>query len=272
MKKKNIIIIVTVLLILIAFGIFYFIRLKPLNAIKREYNDVITTINSKNKQLDDEISALQRLIDSGEEPIDSTLIDSAKENIKEAQKNKVIIGEIPNSIELIKNEIENLRNTKIDYTEDIKNLKEANTKLFESIGAYKKFINPTKEYIISKLANVDEIKNSEAVTEDNDPNGQLNKAGGYTATIYFESINVDSSKVDGKNVIEKGTDGGGAIEVYANEEDANKRNDYLASFDGTILSSGSHRVIGTTLIRTSDKLTATQQKKLENEIIDAMTK
>ena len=51
-----------------------------------------------------------------------------------------------------------------------------------------------------------------------------------------------------------------------------KRNDYLAGFDGGIFASGSHKVIGTVLIRTSDHLTASQQEELETAIVEALTK
>jgi len=72
-------------------------------------------------------------------------------------------------------------------------------------------------------------------------------------------------------LIDKGTDAGGEIEVYANEEDAIKRNDYLAAFDGGILSSRSHRVVGTVVIRISDELTASQQKALEEKVLNALS-
>lgn len=54
--------------------------------------------------------------------------------------------------------------------------------------------------------------------------------------------------------------------------DAEKRNDYLASFDGGILSSGSHSVLGTCVIRTSTYLKASQQQALEQALIDALTR
>ena len=98
----------------------------------------------------------------------------------------------------------------------------------------------------------------------------LNKTGGYTSTVYFSYDKVNVSFLDG-TIIENGTDGGGSIEVYSTEEDVNKRNDYLASFDGGILSSGSHTVVGTVLVRTSNYLTASQQKELENAIIEKLT-
>lgn len=105
----------------------------------------------------------------------------------------------------------------------------------------------------------------------NDPNGNLSKAGGYTACVYFSSDLVNQDEVYGDTVIDKGTDGGGAVEVYSSVEDANTRNDYLASFDGAgFLASGSHSVVGTVVIRTSDNLTATQQKEMEANIYNSL--
>lgn len=129
------------------------------------------------------------------------------------------------------------------------------------------FDNPSEDFIIECLEKVPNIIEIECVTEDNDPNGNLNKAGGYTACVYFSIDLIEQTEVDGNTVVDKGTDCGGCVEVYSNEEDANKRNDYLANFDGGIFASGSHTVVGTCVIRTSDLLTATQQKTLESNII-----
>ena len=72
-------------------------------------------------------------------------------------------------------------------------------------------------------------------------------------------------------MIDKGTVGGGAVEVYRNTEDAESRDSYLGALDGGILSSGSHRILGTMVIRTSDDLKASQQETLTNAIVAAMT-
>ena len=61
-------------------------------------------------------------------------------------------------------------------------------------------------------------------------------------------------------------------EVYTTADEAKKRDEYLASFDGGVLSSGSHKVRGTCIVRTSSTLTATQQKELEAAIVEALTK
>ena len=47
-------------------------------------------------------------------------------------------------------------------------------------------------------------------------------------------------------------------------------NAYLSVFDGGALGVGSHNVVGTIVVRTSDGLTATQQKDLESEIINEL--
>ena len=128
----------------------------------------------------------------------------------------------------------------------------------------------TSTDIIKCLQKVPCIIEIKAVTEDNDPIGQLNKPGGYTALVYFSYELVDQEEVYGDDLIDKGTDAGGCIEVYTTEKDANKRNEYLAAFDGGVLTSGSHTVVGTIVVRTSDELTATQQKLLESNIIAAL--
>lgn len=270
--NKKVIILLGVVLIVVCIGVGAFLGfIKPLNDAKSEYEEVTAHIVEKNKILDESISKLQGLIDSGEKPVDENIIDTSKEAIKEAQANKIILELLSNNINEIQNKTEELRNKTVDYTQYLTKIENETNKLSKSIETYKKFLNPTSDFIISKLATIDEIVNSEAVTEDNDPNGKLNKPGGYTATVYFESSNVNQSEVysDDNSLISKGTDAGGAIEVYANEEDAKKREQYLATFDGGILASGSHRVVGTTLIRTSDELTASQQKALEEKIIEA---
>ena len=141
-----------------------------------------------------------------------------------------------------------------------------------SIKQMEKFNNPSEDYIKKRIASVETVTNFAAVTEDNDPNGKLNKAGGYTSTVYFESSLVNQSEFDTNDVIEKGTECGGSIEVYSTEEDAKKRDTYLASFDGSILSNGKHTVVGTVVIRVSDEMGASKQEELTQKIKDAIAK
>lgn len=129
---------------------------------------------------------------------------------------------------------------------------------------------PTEHYVIQCLQKVPGVIEIMAATEDNDPNGQLNKPKGYTAHVYFSYVLVNQDDIIGDDLIEKGTDAGGSIEVYSTKEDAIRRNAYLSELDGGIFTSGSHIVVGTVVVRTSHELTATRQELLENNIIAAL--
>lgn len=151
-----------------------------------------------------------------------------------------------------------------------------------------------RTYVIDCLKTVDDITDIEAATEDHDPNHGLNKQGKYIAAIYFRTSslnivqdeewgylyleNVNGNKEvlvldEGEDInspVDVGTGGGGQIEVYRTVEDAETRDEYLASFDSSVLASGSHIVVGTMVIRTSDYLTATQQQELTDAIVNAL--
>lgn len=161
-----------------------------------------------------------------------------------------------------------------DYTESINLVSKAQKVYENSIQSLKQITAPTDDFVMERLQRIETITAMEPVTEDHDPNGLLNKQGGYIGCIYFSDTQVDRSKIyieDGKdNVIDVGTNGGGAIEIFATFKEANVRNDYLATFDGGMFSSGSHYVEGTCLIRTSNYLNGTQQKDLTAKITEVL--
>ena len=279
MKKKTKLIIVAVVVVIAviagSFGVYlgYF---KPHKEAVDAYNVVVGGIQEKNDQLDGEIKKLQELVDNEDKSLDETTIDAAKEALKNAGASEIVIEEMPKSTKDI------LRKTKelsvpVDYSDELTALTTAYTNLENSKKQYKQVVNPSEEFVMQRILTVDDVVDARAVTEDQDPNGNLHKSGGYTSTVYFESKNVDQSDIyiSGEYsdvLIDKGTDAGGAIEVYENVEDAEKRRDYLATYDGTIYANGTHTVIGTVLVRTSNKLSATQQKELEQKVIDALTR
>ena len=279
MKKKTKLIIVAVVVVIavIVGGLgAYFGYFKPHKEAVEAYNVVVSDIQEKNDQLDGEIKKLQELVDNEDKPLDETIIDTAKEALKNAGASKIVIGEMPKATKDILSRTKEL-STPVDYSDELTSLSTAYTNLENSKKQYKQVVNPSEEFVMQRILTVDDVADARAVTEDQDPNGNLHKAGGYTSTIYFESKTVNQSDVyvSGEYadvLIDKGTDAGGAIEVYENVEDAEKRRDYLATYDGTIFANGTHTVIGTVLVRTSNELTATQQKELEQKVIDALTR
>ena len=151
--------------------------------------------------------------------------------------------------------------TILDMTEQVKN----------AIIVVKQITAPSGEWISERLKSVDGITGIQAVTKNLDPDGLLGKEGGFVACIYFSSVAIDQTTVPGDSIVAKGTDCGGAIEVYATLEEAEARCDYLSGFDGTVLYSGSYAIIGTMVVRTSYKLTNEQQYELTNKITNSLT-
>lgn len=238
---------------------------------KESFGAEASRIAEQAVQLDEAISAGEELVLSGESLLSPELVPALETAISEGKAAKVDIPERPNELSAINDETARLRD--VDYAPRIDAICEAMEAVQNSIDQYKLVDCPTESYVIQKLGTVSNVQDISAVTEDNDPNGQLGKAGGYTAAVYFSSDLVDVSELYsvGESVIERGTDGGGCIEVYASPEDAEKRQEYLAAFDGSVLATGSHIVVGTVLVRTSNLLTASQQDALESAIVEALT-
>ncbi len=270
---KKIVIIVVITIAIIAAGIMAWLELykKPHDAAVVVYNEAVGIIEGKNQELESEIKQAKDVLDSGEEPYDPQTLEDSTVAIAKAQNDEIDLPEeMPKKTQEILDAAASL-DVNVDYSSDIKMLKDVTAALEKSIQQLKQVTCPKELFVIERLGNIEEVTGIEAVTEDNDPNGRLNKPGGYTACVYFTSSNVNPARVFGKGIVGKGNAGGGTVEVYASVKDAETRNNYLGAFDGMgILSSGTHYVVGTCVIRTSDALTATQQKNLEAAVIEAL--
>ncbi len=290
----------------------YLNEVQVFNDAIKKYNDAIDQYNNKAKEViavndtfDEAINRAQALVDCGDTPFEGAKLTNLSNSIKDARNNKVAtpeIKEVDSSIqanigleqekkEVIDAETANLSSgltkyvdgasdvdaarealTIPDYSSFVASMEELSKELEDSYTIQKQITAPTEEWVLTRLGRVENIANMAPVTEEHDPNGQLNKAGGYTSTVYFGTPLLETEYLTGYDLIEEGTSGGGAIETYKTEEEANKRNTYLATFDGMgYLSPGSHVVLGTMVIRTSDKLKASQQETITNAIIAAMT-
>lgn len=269
MKKLNSIMVITVIITIIA--VVFAGCSEEKKAAVANYDSECARINSEYAVLQQTISDSQALIDAGEKPYDENTIPALETEMANAKASVVEIPERKGNAEEI-NSLVNNELKKISYVEVNKQLTEAKTNLENSIKIMKQVTNPPESFIIERIKDIDGITGYAGVTEDNDPNGNLNKPGGYTSTVFFAYDKVeDPHNVLNGTIIDNATDGGGSIEVYATEEDAVKREEYLALFDGSVTASGSHKVVGTVLVRTSNELTASQQKELESEIVANLT-
>ena len=217
----------------------------------RGYNEVINEFNHEASLYNNAVSQIS---------VDN--IENLPNNIGELKKESEI------EIDIIKALDEG--NTSEKIKDDTDTIKEMISTLRKKNQILKQITAPSEAFIKERLSNVDSITNLEAVTPENNPDGLLNQEGGYISCIYFTIDTINNNGVN--NVIELGTDGGGAVEVYSTLADAKARCDYLGSFDQTILYSGSYALVGTMVIRTSYSLTSEQQYNLTNDIIESFTK
>ncbi len=275
-----------------------------------EYNQEAASYNDKAKQviseinnLDSAIDKAHEVIDCGEIPYEAEKMTTLSNTLKDARNNKATLPELyelSNSITLdetlkstyakvineaitaLETSTESIIETRDKLAADTANIMIPNySELLSTISTQKQELedsytiqlqitDPTEEFVIERLNQVASIANIAAVTEENDPNGNLGKAGGYTAQVFFSSPLLKTETIAGNSLVNRGTDAGGSIEVYATVEEAENRNTYLAAFDGTIFDSGAHKVVGTMIVRVSTNLTASKQELFMNEIIDAL--
>ena len=271
-KGVKIAIVAAVVLVLAGVGCgWYFLYEKPHSEAVSAFGSAAANVESKNAELMAAIDSAQAVIDTGEQPLEPTTISDLQTLIATARAELRVVPEIPSGTEEILAAADELGKP-LDYSQQIAELGSGEQTLEDSIRQLKQVTQPTEAFVVERLGGIETITGMAAVTEDHDPNGNLNKSGGYTACICFSESQVDRSKIynDNGDIIEVGTDGGGCIEVYATPEEAEKRRDYLAGFDGSILANGSHSVVGTVLVRTSNYLTATQQIELESQIVDSL--
>lgn len=267
-KKKAII----SFIVLLCFGIgYYVLAISPHQRAVKSFNEVTAKIQKENGSLEETIKVSKELLSSKDKPLDENLTVELKNEVSTAEKKKQVIPKIKKKTSDIKKQVKSLKKP-INYTIEIKNLKDKNQKYSTSVKQLKQITNPSNTFVESRLKEIDTITDVQSATENNDPNQGLNKQGSYTAAVYFADNEV-TNPVAGADLVAKGTDAGGCVEVYKTAEDAKKRNDYLSAFDGlpTVINPGSHYVYGTVVIRVAASLTASQQNTLTQKIYEKLT-
>lgn len=270
-KKKTLLgLIAAIAIIVIGICVWYFQVKKPHDLAETKFNAAVKEVEAKNTELTSAMNDAQKILDKKEAVYDNTTKEAFITALSDAKAAQRKIPDLPKKAADINAETKKLSEP-LDYSSVINAISEKQTAYQNSVLQMKQITNPNEDFVIQRLKGIPNISGYQAVTEDHDPNGNLNKQGGYTSTVYFSTPLIDQSSVYGNDIVDKGTECGGAIEVYASEEDAEKRDSYLASFDGAgMLNSGSHKVLGTIVIRTSTKLTATQQNEFTNNITNKL--
>ena len=254
-KSKNRVLITLLVLgcIGIALVCLFFFIIRPAKEKTIEYNECVTIFNKKAN----EFNEIANLVDVNNISGMANRIEQLP--LQDSSYYRVIRSLLKgNSLSKISKDINTIKNFTKDIEEDIVVLYKLNC--------------PTKEWVIERLKTINLINGIESVTKDNDPNGLLGKDdGGYKDCIYFSLSNIKQNEVDGDSIVDKGTDCGGAIEIFKTKEDAEARCEYLSEYDNTILYSGSYAIVGTMVVRVSYILTNEQQYYITDLIVSAFT-
>lgn len=263
-----------------------------------DYNSAVEAISKANYSLEQAMDKAQESLNQPDEPFDPQTKTDLKNAMNQAQASKIEVPEalteyaslsvdqnadkdtLKAFIEKAETDTEAMKNTTIpetpaipDVTAEVNALMDAKQKYDNSVQSLRQVTAPSDDFVMDRLKNVDTILAIDHVTEDHDPNGHLNKQGGYIGTVYFTDSEVDRAAhyITTTDVVDAGTDAGGAVEIYPDVESAKKRDDYLGSLNGPgFLDPGSHYVYGTCVIRTSTYLTATQQTDLTQKVLEAL--
>lgn len=192
------------------------------------------------KAMDESVNTANELLEKDAEPFDAeteTALEKAVQTSEEAEDD--------DAYKKVKKDIDNA----IKAYQD-------------SVKQQKQVTEPKEKFLVERAKTVKSVTAVEAATEKTDANTLMNKKGGYYAYVAMKSSLIDDSYDEGESPVEAGTEGGAVIEAFHTVKDAKARDAYLSGFDGAgMLSPGSHRVVGTLVIRTSDELSASDQKK-----------
>lgn len=241
----------------------------------RAWAEALEAYNSAYADLSEDNASLEKAISTGEATanaslpvMDDTLYNTLAEAISTAKNALVPLAERGETPEATLAAAEAM--TGSNYSGIAQAILDVCTQIESSNQLYALVDAPSDDRVIACLSQVEGVVQCVAVTEETDSNNSLNKAGSYIGRIIFAYEAVTRSAISDSALLNMGTDAGGSIEVFRNQEDAEKRDSYLAVFDGTILDSGSHVVVGTLVVRASSKLTAAQQQELQAAITQAL--
>ncbi len=160
-----------------------------------------------------------------------------------------------------------------DYSEALAAVDAALEPYAASVEAIRPVVAPSDEYVSERLLTVSSVAAVNGVTEGHDPNGNLGKDGGYIGCIFWRDsrISVWSFRLnpgsDRNDPVDVGTQGGGCVEIYQTQKEAQNREVYLSRFKNQI---GAYTVLGSLVIRVSDQLSKSKQNQLLEEVVQAL--
>lgn len=171
----------------------------------------------------------------------------------------------------IKNSIEN-GNSVTSIKKDTKTINNWIDNLNNAILVSEQLYKPECEWVKKRLANIEQVNESGIVTTQEDIVKYMGQDSGCIGIVYFGLDSIDANIVNGDNIISKGTDAGGSVEIFDSLEATRNRCEYLGQFDNTYLYSGSYALVGTMVIRISYKLDSEKQLEITSKLCEQMSR
>lgn len=240
-----------------------------------EQKEALARFDVEKARLEQQINTLNNLAKESEELADApdkALNEDLRPELRQAAKdayNAASAIKIPaakSKVEEIDEQVATLKG--IDLAPNIEAISTAKKALSDSFLQYKLVDNPTADYVLECLRRIDCLDKVVALTEETDPTNEIGKPGRYTGKVVAHSVNVEHYGYDSGTLTleEIGNPAGGCAEIYASEEDAQRRDSDLKAMEGTIRNPGAHRVIGTVVLRASEN----QKTSEMNSLVDRM--
>lgn len=183
MKKKSTAVIGSALVLAIVIGggsYYYFGVHQPHTEAVAEFDAAAAVAAESNKALDASITEAEDLLAAGAPPFNAATLKALEESTAQAKEARVVVPAMPDGTPEILAAAEEL-SAPIDLTPEQASLSSAMRSYVDSTRQLEQLTNPGKDFVLERLDDVPTISGAKAATEDNDPNGSLNKPGGYTA-------------------------------------------------------------------------------------------
>lgn len=246
-----------------------------------EQKEALARFDVEKARIEQQISTLNNLAKESEELADApdkALNEDLRPSLRQAAKdayNTAAAIKVPaakSKVEDIDEQVVALKG--VDLTPDIEAINAAKKALSDSFLQYKLVDNPTADYVLECLRRIDCLDKVVALTEETDPTNEIGKPGRYTGKVVAHSVNVEHYGYDsGARTLEDiGNPAGGCVEIYASEDDAQRRDADLKAMEGTIRNPGAHRVIGTIVLRASENQKTSDMDELVNRMQEELTR
>lgn len=264
-----------------------------------DYSDTKKAIIDENEKLNGAINNLQDLVSSDEKPYDPETIVSANAAINEG---KIALGKCPDfdsyvvkspeefsvfqaislkkAVDIVSEYGKQLSDSlekeiQPAYSAANQEIEEANDNLSRSIKQLQQVTCPKEAFILERMTNIrDDVGMVDliALTEDTDTENHIGKSGWYYSKVIFQQKDVDHYGLANGllTLAEVGNPAGGCVEAFNSVEDAEARNDYLTSIEGTVRSPGAHVVVGTLVVRVTEDIKTSVQQEILNMMVEEL--